>query len=87
MTAKRKLVKCETAYDRIRAKYDKDLRVHHATFLMGEDFGFNEMNIQDDLKMKSLFIHHHNANSPNQKNLREYNKKNGHREKNHFEKK
>lgn len=65
MKAKRKLVKYETAYDRIRAKYDKDIREHHATCLMGEDFGFNEMNIQDDIKMKSLFIHHHNANSPN----------------------
>lgn len=64
MVAKRKLVKYVTEHDRIRFKYDKDIRTHHATFLMGDDFGFNDLNIQDELKMKSLYIHHHVADAP-----------------------
>ena len=65
MVSKRKLVKYETVYDSIRFKYDKDIRTYQATFLNGDDFGLNDMNIQDDLKMKSLYIHHCIADSPN----------------------
>ena len=64
MSYKRKLIDSSTKEDIIKYKYDKDIRKFQATFLDGIDFGFDKININEDIKMKSLYIYHYIADSP-----------------------